>query len=377
MDIFQIVFFAVGLLIGGTVVAVFYRQKQKSLDAVEQTREKARTEMENAFANLSLEALNKSSDAFLKLAGEHLSKQTATGEKTLDEKKKLIDANLKTMTDNLANLRKETIALKTGLSSSQQETAKLRDTTQDLRNVLSSSQARGQWGEKMVVDILNFVGLVEGLNFVQQKQVESGETPDFTFLLPKNKKVNLDSKFPLTHYEKYIIAENETEQETEKKQFLNDVKGHLKAVAKRGYIDPAAGTVDYVLVFIPNESIYAFIHQSDSNIVDNALKDRIILCSPITLYAVISLIHQAVSNFAFEQQTEEITKILADVQKNFDKYTEGMEKMGKRITDAQKEYDALTTTRTKMLDRPLRKIKDMMSSQEDDKDLLPDESAES
>jgi len=377
MDTASIFFFLLGLLIGGIVVAFFYRQKQQSQEALQETREKAREEMKNTFASLSFEALQKSTEEFIKLADKTLSTQTKSGEAKLDEKKKLIDANLKTMTETLANLHKETIALKTGLSTNQQETTKLRDTTQNLRNVLSSSQARGQWGERMVVDILNLIGLVEGVNFDQQTQVESGEKPDFTFFLPKKKKVNLDSKFPLVHYEKYIVAENEIEREAEKKEFLKDVKGHLKAVAKRGYIDPTAGTVDYVLVFIPNESIYAFIHQSDSKILEYALSNRIILCSPITLYAVLSLIHQAVSNFAMEEQAGEIMEILVEVQKQFEKYTEQMGKMGDRIADAQKQYDTLTTTRTNMLDRPLRKIKEIRMSQEDAGDLLPDQSLES
>ena len=217
MDTASIFFFFVGLLVGGVVVAFFYRQQQQSQEELQETREKTREEMKHTFASLSFEALQKSTEEFIKLADKTLSTQTKSGEAKLDEKKKLIDANLKTMTETLANLHKETIALKTGLSTNQQETAKLRDTTQNLRNVLSSSQARGQWGERMVVDILNLVGLVEDVNFIQQTRVESGETPDFTFFLPKKKKVNLDAKFPLTHYEKYIIAENEAEQETEKK----------------------------------------------------------------------------------------------------------------------------------------------------------------
>ena len=69
----------------------------------------------------------------------------------------------------------------------------------------------------MVEDILNLVGLEEYLNFNKQKQVASGERPDFTFLLPKKKTVNLDAKFPLTHYQRYIEADLEAVQETEKK----------------------------------------------------------------------------------------------------------------------------------------------------------------
>ena len=348
----------------------------KSIEALEEARKGDQEGMEKTFESLSYAALKESTSEFLKLAKETLSTQTEAGEAKLDEKKKLIDARLETMGKNLDNLLKETVKLKTGLTSSQAETNRLRETTEDLRNVLSSSQARGQWGEKMVEDILNLVGLVEHINFVKQKQVESGEKPDFTFLLPNKKKVNLDAKFPLAHYERFVAADDEAIKETEKKHFLADVKGHIKAVADRDYINPAENTVDYVLVFIPNESIYAFIHQSDPAILDFALEKRIILCSPITLYAVVSLIHQAVSNFAMEERAGEIMKLLADFQKQWDLFKGVLETMGKRIESAQMEYEKLTTTRTRQLEKPLNKIEEIRSRQESGPEFITEDSTE-
>ncbi|MEE3297656.1 MAG: DNA recombination protein RmuC [Planctomycetota bacterium] len=350
-----------------------HRKELESEKAVGEARKGDREDFANLFANLSSEALQKNNEQFLALAKERLSKQTEAGELKLEEKKKLIDANLKKMANSLDNLGKETLELKTGLTLSKDETLKLQKTTEDLRNVLSSSQARGQWGEKMVEDILDLVGLVEHINFVKQKQVESGEKPDFTFLLPNQKKVNLDAKFPLAHYERFVAADDKVVKEAEKKQFLVDVKGHIKAVANRNYINPAENTVDYVLVFIPNESIYAFIHQSDPAILDFALEKRIILCSPITLYAVVSLIHQAVSNFAMEERAGEIMNHLANFQKQWELYKSVLENMGKRIESAQKEYEKLTTTRTRQLEKPLNKIGELRSQQEDELELLSED----
>ncbi len=376
MELNSLLFLLVGLAGGCIVTALLYRQKLKSIETLEEARKGDQAGMEKAFESLSYAALKESTSEFLKLAKQTLSNQTEAGEAKLDEKKKLIDARLETMGKNLDDLLKETVKLKTGLTSSQTETNRLRETTEDLRNVLSSSQARGQWGEKMVEDILNLVGLVEHINFVKQKQVESGETPDFTFLLPNKKKVNLDAKFPLAHYERFVAADEEVVKETEKKQFLVDVKGHIKAVAGRNYINPAENTVDYVLVFIPNESIYAFIHQSDPTILDFALEKRIILCSPITLYAVVSLIHQAVSNFAMEERAGEIMNHLANFQKQWELYKGVLENMGKRIESAQKEYEKLTTTRTRQLEKPLNKIGELRSRQEDEQELLTEDSIE-
>ena len=71
----------------------------------------------------------------------------------------------------------------------------------------------------------------------------------------------MDVKFPLAHYEKYIDTEDEQVRINEKNSFLKDVKKHVKDITKRSYIDPAAGTLDYVLMLVPNESIYSFINK--------------------------------------------------------------------------------------------------------------------
>lgn len=337
-----------GIALGGVIV--FFVSGRLS-----QRRVPSDQQMKDAFASLSMDALKE----FTALATETLKGQLEKGEATLEEKKKLIDSNLETVSKTLQELRTQSTTLAAQLGESQKETGKLRATTEDLRNVLSSSQARGQWGERMVKDILNMMGLVENVNYVSQKSVESGEKPDYTFFLPKEKRLNMDVKFPLAHYERFISAETDSERDSEKKAFLRDVRGHIKAVAGRGYIDPQAGTVDYVLIFIPNESIYGFLHETEPELLDFALSRRIILCSPITLYAVLSLIHQAVESFAMERAAGRILALLSEFEKQWNLYVEAMEKMGRRIDDAKKEFEALTTTRTRQLERSLTKIQDL------------------
>ena len=277
----------VGIVLGGIAAAIVISRTGGH-------QEVSRDELKDAFSSISAEALKD----FHTLASETVKNQLEKGAATLEEKKKLIDTNLETVSKTLQELRNQSTALAAQLGENQKETGKLRATTEDLRNVLSSSQARGQWGEKMVKDILNMMGLVENFNYACQQMVKSGEKPDYTFFLPKEKSVNMDVKFPLTHYERFIAAESESDREAEKKAFLKDVKGHVKDVAGRGYIDPEGGTVDYVLMFIPNESIYAFLNQEDRELIDFALSRKVVLCSPITLYAVLSLIRQTASNLS-------------------------------------------------------------------------------
>ncbi len=247
--------------------------------------------MEAVFKSLASDIAKENRKDFLNLAGEKFKDISKQADENLTKKKELIDQNLGEMKKTLKSLHDQSVTLTGNLETSSKETQKLQESTSKLREILSSSQKRGQWGERMVEDILDFIGFMEDKNYVKQTQVESGEKPDYTFFLPKEKKLNMDVKFPLASYERYINSELEEEQEGHKKDFLRDVKIHIKAIAGRAYINPAEGTLDYVLMFIPNESIYGFINQEDTQLIDYALGKKVLLCSPLTLYAMLSLIY--------------------------------------------------------------------------------------
>ena len=206
---------------------------------------------------------------------------------------------------------------------------------------------------------------MEGVNYTKQGVVESGERPDFTFKLPKEKIINMDVKFPLAHYERYIDSDDEQIRNSEKSAFLRDVKKHVKDITKRSYIDPSSGTLDYVLMLVPNESIYSFINKEDSAVIDFALENKVLLCSPLTLYAILSLIHQATRNFAMEEKATEVMSLLNTFRLQWSKYVEAMDKMGRRIDDAKREFTSLVSTRTNQLQKPLNKIDDITNLVED------------
>ena len=217
-------------------------------------------QMQDMFGSLSKEALTQNQTMFFELAKNQFENLIKSSEMTLEQKKKLIDSSLVEMKGKLDTLTAKTVELKGQIEESQKGVSKLSDTTGKLQQILSSSQKRGAWGERMVEDILNFIGLVNGINYSKQSQKEAGR-PDYTFHLPMKKSVNMDVKFPIAHYEYYLDAKSDNERNSEKNQFLRDVREHIKTIAKKDYVNPAEGTVDYVLMFIPNESIYYFINQ--------------------------------------------------------------------------------------------------------------------
>ena len=318
--------------------------------------EEIRREMENSFKAMAADIANANSRTFLEQAGDQFKSLRESSEKNLDEKKKLIDKSLLGMNEKLEFIHQQSTALKSSIDTSRQTTEVLSEHTARLREILSSSQKRGQWGERMVEDILRFVGLMEKVNYTKQATVESGQRPDFTFILPQEKRLNMDVKFPLVHYENYLSADGEEAQAREKTAFLRDVKNHIKSVCGREYINPAEGTLDYVMLFIPNESIYGFINREDTELVDFALENSVLLCSPLTLYAVLSLIHQATRNFIMNERASEVMLLVSQFRRQWIKYVEQMDKLGRRIDGLSDDFKELVTTRTRGLEKPLDKI---------------------
>ncbi|MCX7766182.1 MAG: DNA recombination protein RmuC, partial [Candidatus Sumerlaeia bacterium] len=341
--------------------------------------------LKDAFGALSLEALSKNTQEFLRLANETLSRQTQLGEKELEEKKKLIDHTLEAMREELlriqeqiANFEKDREKKFGELSSQLKATAdiagKLQETTHQLRTALSSSKARGQWGERMAEDVLRAAGFIEGINYIKQTTMDTVKArPDYTFILPQNLKLNMDVKFPLDNYLRYLEVEGENDKEKYKMQFLKDVRNRIKEVTTREYINPEENTVDYVLVFIPNEQVYTFIHENDQNLLDEALRNKVILCSPISLYAILAIIRQAIDTFNLEQTAGQILSLLGAFYKQWDNFLKSLEKMGKKLDEAKEEFNRLTSTRRTQLERLLQQIEDLRIQQGESKNLISEE----
>jgi DNA recombination protein RmuC len=244
------------------------------------------------------------------------------------------------------------------------QTRALTQTTNTLREALASSKARGQWGERMAEDVLQIAGFIENINYLKQKAIEGGSRPDFTFLLPQELKLNMDVKFPLDNYIRFLEAQAESDKVKFRNDFLRDVKNKIKEVATRDYINPEQNTVDYVLLFIPNEQVYAFIHEQDHSIFDDGIKNHVIFCSPITLFAVLAVIRQAVDNFALEKTSNEILSLFGTFKRQWDEFIKKLELLGKRIEDVQKEYDSLRSVRRRQLEKPLHKIESLRTQRE-------------
>jgi DNA recombination protein RmuC len=309
-------------------------------------------------------------DTLTTVAGERLDAHARTGAAHLDGRKELIDAELVRMgrtlrevTDTLGRLEAERAEEVGRLGEQLQGVARshhdLAATTGALREALASSQARGQWGERMVEDVLRAAGFVHGVNYRTQVTTRSGTRPDVTILLPRDQVVHLDVKFPLDRYLAMVEADAEQDREAHRTAFLRAVRDRVRELSGRGYIDPQDGTIDCVLLFIPNEQVFGFVNEHDPQLLDEALARKVVLCSPSTLFAVLAVIREAVDRVALERTSDRILDLLDGFRDQWERFTDAMDKVGRGLETTQRAYDALATTRRTQLERQLDRVAEL------------------
>jgi DNA recombination protein RmuC len=297
------------------------------------------------------------------LRQDAISEQMDLRQDAIRDQVQAANTELRELRELVATLRRDGAAQQAGLTTRLDETLatsrQVAEVAGSLREALANPKARGAWGERTAEDILRVAGFVEGVNYRKQRSVSGGTTiPDFTFLLPHDRVVHMDVKFPIAGYLRHLAATTDLERQKEAKEFLRDVRLRLKELKGRRYIDPAT-TVDELLVFIPNESIYCFIHEQDPQLLDDALAQKVVLCSPTTLFPVLAVIRQAMDNFMVDQTSEQILRRLGAFTDQWSNLTEAIEKVGRQLERTQAAWEELNGPRRRAVDRTFAEVDEL------------------
>ena len=259
--------------------------------------------------------------------------------------------------------------------------------TRNLISVLNNNQSRGQWAEFQVEDLLEIMEYKEGLHFQTQKRMSSGTIPDFTFYLPENKTINMDSKFPLTNYMEIAKLNRDLEDETldelarkeitesirsKNKEFLDKaIKTKIDDTSSReGYISAEEGTVDFVLMYIPLENLYHFLLTSEiganrTPVIQYAFSKKVILVSPQTLMAYLETIRHSMKLFSLQTDTKNILATHEKIKVEIRKFIESFDDVTKRLDQTVKSFEALKTTRVNKLEKSFEELDSVNKELED------------
>ena len=308
------------------------------------------------------DSINLASDRVAQASGEQLGRRAEQIDASLRGVQESIGLRIQQMDDEIKRLREQN-AEKFG--SVDKAVSDLLKSTGDLNNVLSSSQARGQWGERMAEDLLKAAGLIEGINYEKQDTISGGGRPDYTFLMPPDRVLYMDVKFPMDSYTKFVSATDTGVMASLKADFMKAVRDRVKELERRDYVvSTTQQSLDYVLLFVPNESITGFIHEADPSLIDWALERKVVLCSPLTLYAFLVVVRQATESFHTEETAAQIMQMMGKFRKQWESYVKSLDKVKRNFDNMQEELDDLTVgKRFKGLNRETKKMEELRKRQ--------------
>jgi len=348
----------------------------------EKRLEESKRELGGEFAKLSQEALKNASEQFLALAGEKLKAQTQESKIDLDGKKRVIENLIQEIRhqitkndEKLAKSEEDRLAsfsaLKRELENYRQITGELKNSAEDLKKILSNNQLRGQFGEQVAENLLKMAGFVVGTDYQYNKEQEKTDTrPDFTIFMPDKTKVNIDVKFPYQSLQRYAESDSKEEKTRYLRLFREDVKKKVKQVTTRDYINPEEKTVDFVILFVPNEMIFSFIYDQMNDIWEDAMRKKVILAGPFSFTAILRMIKQAYSNFKYQENLHHAISLIQKFEQEFEKYNTEFLKIGDKIDSCKKQFDSVATTRGNKLLKIVGQIKNEGVIEEEDKKLL-------
>ncbi len=362
--IYVLVLVIVGAGLAGLGIGWYMTQQ-----AAASTGSRQRAEVE-AVLSQAMDLVRRERDASLEtvltIASSKLGDQLDLGREAIGHEREtmvnqvqLVHHELARVTGLVSELQRERAQtagqLTSGLEQAIQVTSSLAATTRSLQQALASPKARGQWGERMAEDVLRAAGFMAGINYTRQTRLSSGRVPDYTFPLPKGHVVHMDVKFPIDNYLRWLEAATDAERAQHLRQFQRDVRQRIRELAGREYID-AETTVDYLLLFVPNESVYGFLHEHDNALIDEAIAQKVVLCSPTTLFAVLAVIRQAVENFLVERRSDEILGALGGLREEWERWRDPIDKMGRGLQSAQRAFDELSGARYRRFGKQLEKL---------------------
>jgi len=349
-----------GIALGIGIFYFFFKGNSKQQEEISETISQKLNEI---MPNI----LSQANESLVRMADQKLGAESNKTRIDLENKRSEIERLVKVIQEDLKSSKKELevsdrerinsfSALKNSLDEYKKITEQLSVSTENLKKVLSNNQLRGQFGEQVAEDLLKMAGFVPGETYTRQES-DNGSRPDFTIYFPDKTKINVDAKFPYSSLQKMTETDDADLRSKHMRQFETDVKEKIKQVTTREYINPEDRTVDFVILFIPNEMIFSFIYDKMPHIWQDAMQKKVVLAGPFSFTAILRMVKQAYENFRIQENIYKIVGHVQSVEKEFDKFSEEFDKVGIRIQQLQKQYSDVSTTRVNQMKRKIDLVK--------------------
>jgi len=258
--------------------------------------------------------------------------------------------------------------LKNAIASDDQ----LRKTTQALSQALSSNSIRGVWGETQLRKLVELAGLIKHADFSEQAtfSTDSGSgRADLIINLPGGKSLAIDSKVPFNSYQEASAISELAEGDDARRRaeliaaHVKAMKVHIDALSGKEYWTGLNASPDFVIAFVPSESLLSAALDADPALLEYAFKKNVALASPVTLFSVLKTINYIWRQNADEGSVRTMIKLGKELYERIGKIAEHAEKLGRSITSTVKDYNVFISSLESRVLVTARKLNDLDENQ--------------
>lgn len=210
----------------------------------------------------------------------------------------------------------------------------------------SNGKVQGDWGETILLRLMEQAGFVKGREFdVQPNFVTKPGTnvrPDFVLHLPDRGMMVIDSKASVTAYARLCAATDETERTEAAKAHVKSVRDHVRELAAKKYheLAPANCRLEFVVMFIPNDGACIAALQHDPDLWTDAWRQNVVIASPTQFFAMVKLVQQLWLHDAQNRNATEIAEQAARMYDKFAGFLSDMQAVKQRLDQAADAHAA-------------------------------------
>jgi DNA recombination protein RmuC len=305
--------------------------------------DEAQVALRDAFGNVSAQALARNNEEFLKLASVSFEQRKEQVDALLTPLKLSLE-QLQARSGDMEKARVESFGkLSAELGSLKEIQRTLNTQTSQLVTALSRPDVRVQWGEISVRRLLELSGMSPHCDFQEQKSVDGEEgrlRPDFVVRLPGEREVVIDCKASMDAFLKAVKATDDQVRQTEMQRHAQQVRARARELAMKSYWAQFANMPEYVVMFLPGEACLYAAMEHDASLLEDCLKDGVILAGPTTLLSLLRVIEIGWRQQKAAENSEQIRQLGEELYDRIRVWLEHMGKLGMSLKATAASYNS-------------------------------------